>query len=69
MGRLDCKDASLIAFEALRHDADLFITVSDEDAQAAARLYEAMAFRPRPVAQLRSPLFRNSISVVRPAAC
>lgn len=38
MGRLDCKDASLIAFEALRHDADSFVTVTDEEAGTAARL-------------------------------
>lgn len=38
MGRLDCKDASLIAFESLRHDADLFVTVTDDEAAAAARL-------------------------------
>ncbi|MHC0052511.1 diaminopropionate ammonia-lyase [Actibacterium sp. D379-3] len=37
MGRLDCKDASLIAFEALREDADIFTTVSDSAASAAAR--------------------------------
>ncbi len=36
MGRLDCKDASLIAFEALRSDADIFTTVSDAEAAAAA---------------------------------
>lgn len=35
MGRLDCKDASLIAFEALRSDADIFVTVSDAEAGAA----------------------------------
>ena len=38
MGRLDCKDASLIAFEALRRDADMFVTVTDDEADAAARL-------------------------------
>lgn len=36
MGRLDCKDASLIAFEALREDADRFVTVTDEDAARVA---------------------------------
>lgn len=36
MGRLDCKDASLIAFDALRRDADAFVTVTDEAAAAAA---------------------------------
>lgn len=39
MGRLDCKDASLIAYDALRRDADMFMTVTDENAELAARLY------------------------------
>ncbi|PHR25396.1 MAG: diaminopropionate ammonia-lyase [Hoeflea sp.] len=39
MGRLDCKDASLIAFEALRQDADLFVTVTDDNAETASRMY------------------------------
>lgn len=38
MGRLDCKDASLISFQSLRHDADLFVTVSDDEALAAVDL-------------------------------
>ena len=38
MGRLDCKDASLIAFQSLQQDADLFATVSDRDALAAIDL-------------------------------
>ena len=41
MGRLDCKNASMIAFEALRGDADLFVTVSDEAAAAAEALLAA----------------------------
>jgi diaminopropionate ammonia-lyase len=36
MGRLDCKMASLLAFEILRQAADAFVTVSDEEAEAAA---------------------------------
>jgi len=36
MGRLDCKDASLIAFMSLRYDADVFMTISDNEASAAA---------------------------------
>ena len=39
MGRLDCKIPSLLAFESLRMDADVFVTVSDRDATAAAKLY------------------------------
>lgn len=37
MGRLDCKDASLIAFEALRNDADIFVTVTDTAAEQASK--------------------------------
>jgi diaminopropionate ammonia-lyase len=36
MGRLDCKDASLLAFQSLQLDADSFVTVSDAEAAAAA---------------------------------
>ncbi|MGD1879192.1 MAG: diaminopropionate ammonia-lyase [Kiloniellaceae bacterium] len=38
MGRLDCKDASLISYESLRSDADSFMTVTDSEAAAAAQL-------------------------------
>ncbi|MEH6545818.1 MAG: diaminopropionate ammonia-lyase [Sneathiella sp.] len=37
MGRLDCKEASLIAYEALRADADYFTTVTDPEAEEAVR--------------------------------
>ncbi len=40
MGRLDCKDASMIAFEALRQDADVFVTISETEAGAAVALLE-----------------------------
>jgi len=36
MGRLDCKDASLLAFTVLKEAADDFVTISDEEATAAA---------------------------------
>nr|WP_139828396.1 diaminopropionate ammonia-lyase [Maritimibacter sp. HL-12] len=39
MGRLDCKDASLIAFDALWQDADAFTTVTDDQAKDAVALY------------------------------
>ena len=59
MGRLDCKDASLIAFEALRRDADRFMTVTDEEASAAADMLaqEGIATTPSgaaPLAGLRA---------------
>lgn len=42
MGRLDCKDASLLAFEALRTTANTFVTVSDLQAtEAVADLAKA----------------------------
>lgn len=37
MGRLDCKDASLISFQSLSRDADHFITISDANARDAAK--------------------------------
>ena len=36
MGRLDCKVASLLGFETLRHEADVFATVGDDEAATAA---------------------------------
>ena len=35
MGRLDCKRASLLTFESLRHTADGFIQISDADAASS----------------------------------
>ena len=35
MGRLDCKEPSLIALKGLATDADLFVTISEEEAQSA----------------------------------
>ncbi len=36
MGRLDCKTASMLAFEILQETADTYIQISDEEAQTAA---------------------------------
>ena len=38
MGRLDCKEPSLIALKGLARDADAFMTISEDDGLAAARL-------------------------------
>ena len=38
MGRLDGKDASLLAFEALRQDANMFVTTSDAQAREASEI-------------------------------
>ncbi|WP_131811217.1 pyridoxal-phosphate dependent enzyme, partial [Tritonibacter horizontis] len=35
MGRLDCKTPSMIALQGLARDADLFVTISEQDAQMA----------------------------------
>lgn len=41
MGRLDCKTASMIALNGLARDADVFVTISDTDAQRGADLLAA----------------------------
>jgi len=38
MGRLDCKEPSLIALKGLARDADTFATISEEEGQAGAEL-------------------------------
>ncbi|MHA1599192.1 MAG: diaminopropionate ammonia-lyase [Alphaproteobacteria bacterium] len=38
MGRLDCKEASLLAFETLSQDANAFVTVSDQQSEQSAAL-------------------------------
>ncbi len=38
MGRLDCKEPSLIALNGLARDADLFVTISDAEAEETAAL-------------------------------
>ena len=58
MGRLDCKEPSLVAFEVLREAADDFVTVTDEQASAAvATLTEhGIASTPSGVAGLAGAL-------------
>ncbi len=41
MGRLDCKTPSMIALNGLARDADLFVTISEADAQRAVALLAA----------------------------
>lgn len=38
MGRLDCKEPSLIALKGLARDADFFVTISEEEGDAGAAL-------------------------------
>ncbi|WDE01280.1 diaminopropionate ammonia-lyase [Thalassomonas actiniarum] len=38
MGRLDCKTPSLLAFDILQHQADSFVTVSEQEAVNAAAI-------------------------------
>lgn len=40
MGRLDCKEPSMIAMEGLAHDADYFVTISEQEANSGAALLE-----------------------------
>jgi len=41
MGRLDCKEPSMIALQGLCRDADVFVSISEEEAFAAQPLLEA----------------------------
>ena len=38
MGRLDCKTASMIALDGLARDADVFVTISEDEAQRGSDL-------------------------------
>jgi len=44
MGRLDCKDASLLAFDTLKRDADSFVTITDTQADAAVTHAQSLGF-------------------------
>lgn len=48
MGRLDCKDASMLAFEILRIAADRFVTISEFQAKSAVQAAEAAGFSTTP---------------------
>lgn len=66
MGRLDCKEASLIALKGLARDADFFVTVGDEAARkATARLMaEGIATTPSGAAGLAAlldPAIRQAV--------
>lgn len=41
MGRLDCKTPSLVALSALARDADLFVTITEDEAAAGVALLDA----------------------------
>jgi len=41
MGRLDCKEPSMIALKGLCRDADVFVSISEEEAFAAMPVLEA----------------------------
>lgn len=41
MGRLDCKTPSMVALAGLARDADVFVTISEEEAAAAVRALAA----------------------------
>ncbi|MEM9795218.1 MAG: pyridoxal-phosphate dependent enzyme [Pseudomonadota bacterium] len=48
MGRLDCKDASMLAFDILREVADRFVTVSEGAAEDAVRAARGMGYATTP---------------------
>lgn len=48
MGRLDCKEPSLRAFDVLREAADRFVTVTDEEARSAVKRLAVHGIRTTP---------------------
>ena len=48
MGRLDCKEPSLIALKGLARDADYFVTISDDQAEAALTALEEVGLATTP---------------------
>ncbi len=48
MGRLDCKEPSLIAFRGLARDADLFALITEEEARDATRVTAEHGFASTP---------------------
>ncbi len=68
MGRLDCKEPSLIALNGLARDADLFLTVSDAQVEAqlgalAAAGFATTASGGAGVAALLDPEVRDAIGI------
>ncbi|MEV4059811.1 pyridoxal-phosphate dependent enzyme [Nonomuraea dietziae] len=45
LGRLDCREPSLVAWRLLSRLADAFVTITDEEAESAARLLAAESVR------------------------
>lgn len=48
MGRLDCKEASLIALKGLARDADLFVTITEDEAASALPILAAAGLATTP---------------------
>jgi diaminopropionate ammonia-lyase len=48
MGRLDCKTPSMVALNGLARDADLFVTLSEADAQTGAAILASHGFATTP---------------------
>ncbi|MHA6261811.1 pyridoxal-phosphate dependent enzyme [Arenibacterium sp. CAU 1754] len=48
MGRLDCKEPSLIALKGLAHDADVFATISEAEGQHGASVAQEHGFGSTP---------------------
>jgi len=48
MGRLDCKEPSLLTFESLKHTADRFIEITDAEADGSTELLASAGFPSTP---------------------
>jgi len=68
MGRLDCKEPSLIALKGLMRDADVFVTVSEDQAADAVSVLSAYGIKTSPsgvagVAALLQPSLRDAFGL------
>lgn len=70
MGRLDCKEPSLIALKGLARDADFFMTVSDDEAETMRERAErtGLASTPSGVAGLAGLFSREGRDVLKLSA-
>ena len=73
MGRLDCKEPSLIAFKLLNELADDFVCVSDDDANTAANFLaqNKVATTPSGAAGLAAIFSNSKLNIAIPdhSAC
>lgn len=67
MGRLDCAEPSLLAFEILKNTADIFVTVDDQSADIAAKTLSRAGIETTPAGAAGYAALANFIADARKA--